>query len=51
MLPYWMVLRTDSLRQPSVAAVADALRSQTAAFERALAGRSGYRADQPPSMV
>jgi DNA-binding transcriptional LysR family regulator len=43
MLPYWMVLRTDSLRQPSVAAVADALRSQTAAFEHSLAGRPSSR--------
>lgn len=38
-LPYWMVLRTESLRQPAVAAVAQALRSQTAAFERALSGQ------------
>ena len=28
-LSYWMVLRTDSLLQPAVAAVADALRAQT----------------------
>ena len=28
-LPYWMVLRPDSLRQPAVAAVAEALRRRT----------------------
>jgi DNA-binding transcriptional LysR family regulator len=49
-LPYWMVLRTDSLRRPAVAAVADALRAQTASYTRALLGRD-YRADQPPSIV
>lgn len=38
-LPYWMVLRPDSLRQPAVAAVVDALRLQTAAFSESLAGR------------
>lgn len=38
-LPYWMVLRPDSLRQPSVAAVVDALRTQTAAFRQPLLGR------------
>lgn len=38
-LPYWMVLRPDSLRQPAVAAVVDALRRQTAAYEQALLGR------------
>jgi DNA-binding transcriptional LysR family regulator len=38
-LPYWMVLRSESLRQPAVAAVADALRAQTLAFEAALLGR------------
>ena len=37
-LPYWMVLRRDSLRQPAVAAVVDALRSQTTAFRQALSG-------------
>src|SRR6478752_5997201 len=35
-LPYWMVLRPDSLRLPAVAAVADALRAQTAGYEREL---------------
>lgn len=37
-LPYWMVLRPDSLRQPAVAAVADAIRSRTAAVQDALLG-------------
>lgn len=37
-LPYWMVLRRDSLRQPAVAAVVDALRAQTAEFRQALSG-------------
>lgn len=40
-LPYWMVLRPDSLRQPAVAAVVEALRAQTAAFRQALLGRPG----------
>ena len=39
-LPYWMVLRTDSLRQPAVAAVAEALRAQTRSFEAELMGRA-----------
>jgi len=39
-LPYWMVLRPDSLRQPAVAAVVNALRSQTAAYAHVLMGRS-----------
>ena len=38
-LPYWMVLRTDSLRRPAVAAVADALRAQTASYTAELLGR------------
>lgn len=37
-LPYWMVLRPDSLRQPAVAAVADALRARAAAFKPQLMG-------------
>ncbi|WP_350350143.1 LysR family transcriptional regulator [Microbacterium sp. A8/3-1] len=37
-LPYWLVLRPDSLRQPAVAAVADALRRRTAAMQDALLG-------------
>ncbi|NKX54780.1 LysR family transcriptional regulator [Arthrobacter mobilis] len=42
-LPYWMVLRPDSLRQPAVAAVAQALRRQTAAMQPTLLGQ------KPPS--
>ncbi|WP_157413263.1 LysR family transcriptional regulator [Agromyces allii] len=38
-LPYWMVLRPDSLRLAAVAAVADALRERTAAFEAELLGQ------------
>ncbi|WP_259607230.1 MULTISPECIES: LysR family transcriptional regulator [Microbacterium] len=41
-LPYWMVLRPDSLRQPAVAAVADALRRRTAAVQDALLGRGAH---------
>lgn len=37
-LPYWMVLRPDSLRQPAVAAVAQALRQRTIAVKDALLG-------------
>ena len=37
-LPYWMVLRPDSLRQPAVAAVAEALRRRTVAVKDALLG-------------
>lgn len=37
-LPYWMVLRPDSLRQPAVAAVAQALRRRTAEVQDALLG-------------
>lgn len=40
-LPYWMVLRPDSMRRPAVAAVARALQQQTAAHRDALAGRLG----------
>lgn len=38
-LPYWMVLRADSLRQPAVAAVAEALWKQTTSYESVLLGR------------
>ncbi|WP_026534134.1 LysR family transcriptional regulator [Arthrobacter sp. H14] len=38
-LPYWMVLRADSLRQPAVAAVAEALWKQTTSYEAVLLGR------------
>lgn len=37
-LPYWMVLRPDSLRQPAVAAVAGAIRDRTARVQDALLG-------------
>ncbi len=37
-LPYWMVLRPDSLRQPAVAAVVAALRAEAAAHKAALLG-------------
>ena len=37
-LPYWMVLRPDSMRRPAVAAVVQALREQTAAHRHALLG-------------
>lgn len=39
-LPYWMVLRPDSMRRPAVAAVVQALRDQTIAHGNMLAGRS-----------
>ena len=38
-LPYWMVVRDESLRIPAVAAVAEALRAETAAAAEMLAGR------------
>lgn len=38
-LPYWMVLRPDSMRRPAVAAVAQALRDQTIARRATLLGR------------
>lgn len=38
-LPYWMVLRPDSMRRPAVAAVVQALRDQTVAHREALSGR------------
>ncbi|GAA1620108.1 LysR family transcriptional regulator [Brevibacterium sanguinis] len=38
-LPYWMVLRPDSMRRPAVAAVARALKHQTAACYDALMGK------------
>ena len=39
LLPYWMVLRPDSMRRPAVAAVVQALREQTAAHREFLLGR------------
>jgi DNA-binding transcriptional LysR family regulator len=48
-LPYWMVLRPDSLDRPAVAAVVAALRERTAAMADALRGerRSGGRLSEP----
>ncbi|MGF9649366.1 LysR family transcriptional regulator [Pseudarthrobacter oxydans] len=40
LLPYWMVLRPDSLRRPAVAAVVHALREQMAEHREKLLGRS-----------
>ncbi len=37
-LPYWMVVRPDSLAQPAVAAVVEALREQTTSMSGALLG-------------
>jgi DNA-binding transcriptional LysR family regulator len=39
LLPYWMVLRPDSLRRPAVAAVVQALREQMAAHREKLLGK------------
>ncbi len=39
LLPYWMVLRPDSMRRPAVAAVVQALRDQMAAHREKLLGR------------
>ncbi|MBJ2121644.1 LysR family transcriptional regulator [Arthrobacter sp. MSA 4-2] len=39
LLPYWMVLRPDSMRRPAVAAVVHALREQMAIDEEKLLGR------------
>ncbi|HKS03020.1 MAG TPA: LysR family transcriptional regulator, partial [Arthrobacter sp.] len=38
-LPYWMVLRPDSMRRPAVAAVVAALREQTLAHTEWLLGQ------------
>jgi DNA-binding transcriptional LysR family regulator len=38
-LPYWMVLRPDSMRRPAVAAVVRALRDQAVEHREALLGR------------
>ena len=50
LLPYWMVLRPDSLRRPAVAAVVQALRKETANHREALMGRGRKPsiAPQPP---
>ncbi|CAM3239142.1 HTH-type transcriptional regulator DmlR [Arthrobacter ulcerisalmonis] len=39
LLPYWMVLRPDSMRQPAVAAVVHALREQMSQHREKLLGR------------
>jgi DNA-binding transcriptional LysR family regulator len=44
-LPYWMVLRPDSLRRPAIAAVVQALRDQTVAHQEALLGRGRKTGD------
>ncbi|WP_344297296.1 LysR family transcriptional regulator [Sinomonas flava] len=44
-LPYWMVLRADSLRQPSVAAVADALKRQSELSRSMLLGTGEERGE------
>ncbi|MBU4465406.1 MAG: LysR family transcriptional regulator [Actinobacteria bacterium] len=40
-LPYWMVLRPDSLDRPAIAAVVHALRDRVATMTDALLGRTG----------
>jgi DNA-binding transcriptional LysR family regulator len=40
-LPYWMVLRPDSMRRPAIAAVVQALKDQMADYRSALEGRAG----------
>ncbi|SLK11522.1 DNA-binding transcriptional regulator, LysR family [Arthrobacter sp. P2b] len=47
LLPYWMVLRPDSLRRPAVAAVVGALREQMAAHHEALMGRGKTSSSAP----
>ncbi|WP_035741416.1 LysR family transcriptional regulator [Arthrobacter sp. MA-N2] len=41
LLPYWMVLRPDSMRRPAVAAVVQALREETAAHRELNPARTG----------
>lgn len=48
-LPYWMVLRPDSMRRPAVAAVVQALRDQTVAHEKALLGQRGAQSESSRS--
>lgn len=43
-LPYWMVLRPDSLDRPAIAAVVHALRDRVATMTDALLGRTGATA-------
>lgn len=40
-LPYWMVLRPDSMRRPAIAALVQALKDQMLAHRNALEGRTG----------
>ena len=47
LLPYWMVLRPDSMRRPAVAALVQALREQTAAHRDALLGRGATTSIAP----
>ena len=46
-LPYWMVLRPDSMRRPAVAAVVQAVREQTAAHREWLLGHGGDSSAAP----
>ena len=45
LLPYWMVLRPDSMRRPAVAAVVHALKAETANRREELLGRPTGRRD------
>lgn len=45
LLPYWLVLRPDSMRRPAVAAVVEALREETENRREELLGRSPGRRD------
>lgn len=47
-LPYWMVLRPDSMRRPAVAAVAQALRDQAVAHEAVLLGHGAQSRSARP---
>lgn len=46
-LPYWMVLRPESMRRPAVAAVVQAVREQTAAHREWLLGHGGNSSAAP----
>ncbi|TFD57363.1 LysR family transcriptional regulator [Cryobacterium suzukii] len=46
-LPYWMVLRTESLRLPAVAALVAALRAQMESYAPALLGRNATTGTDP----
>jgi DNA-binding transcriptional LysR family regulator len=47
LLPYWMVLRPDSMRRPAVAAVVQALREQMAEHRDWLLGRGKSSSTAP----